>query len=175
MRRKHLLALFLFPAVFLTAGSNALAGQLARDSLITITTDIFPGESYFLGVVSDGNGTLTGISYQDPRSTDPDLHDKIFHAGALQTPQLLIKTKGYEVIRISLLGMRFSVHYKQDVREKGWITRSFDLDCDSKIIHCSAVDPLTKRIVTRAHLTGHRVYILGLFKTTVGIHEILTR
>ena len=146
-----------------------------RDSLITITSDFYPDESYTLGVVSDGSGTLTGISYQDPYNRDPALHDKTFPASALQSPQLLIKAKGYEVIRISLSGMRFSVHYKQDVRESTWITRSFDLTCDSKIIHCSAFDPKQNRIITRAHLTGHSVYILGLFKTTVGIHEILTR
>ncbi len=156
------------------AGGGSAAASMVKDNLITISSDIYPEETYSLGIVSDGNGILTGISYQDRHNADPDLHDKIFHAAALQTPQLLIKTKGYEVIRISLQGMRFSVHYKQDVREKNWIKRSFDLNCDSKIIHCSAYDILKNRDITRAHLTGHRVYVFGVFKTTVGIHEILT-
>jgi len=148
--------------------------QMIRDPLITITSEFFPGESYTLGILSDGNGTLTGIYYQDPNNADPEMHDRFFRTENLKTPQVLIRAKGYDVIKIGLQGNRFTVFYKKDVRESRWNTKAFELNCDSRVIHCSALDLQKNRIITRAFLSGHQVYILGIFKTTVGIGEIRT-
>jgi hypothetical protein len=145
-----------------------------RDPLITVTSEFFPGESYTLGILSDGNGILTGIYYQDPHNSDSQMHDRVFRTELLRTPQVLIRAKGYDVIKIGLTGNHFTVYYKRDVRESRWSSKTFDLTCDSKIIHCSALDLQKNRLITQAYLTAHKVYVLGLFKTTVGIGEIRT-
>ena len=148
--------------------------QFLRDPLITIRSEFYPDESYTLGIISDGNGTLSGIYYQDPNNNDPALRDRTFRTDLLRTPQVLIRAKGYDVIKIGLQGNHFTVYYKRDVRESRWSSKSFDLNCDSKFLHCSAIDLQKNRIITQAYLSGHKVYILGLIKTTVGIGEIRT-
>ena len=117
--------------------------------LISIQSDIFPGETYTLGIESDGNGEILGVTYLDPYLADAKMRRRFFSTQSLKTPQVLIRAQNkYDVVMISMSGNLVSVLFRMDVREASWTTKKLLLDCDAKKIHCSAYDPVQNRLVT---------------------------
>ena len=161
--------------VALSHGTAQASQVRIPQDLISIQSDIFPGETYALGIESDGNGEILGISYSDPFQADPKMRRRFFSAQSLKTPQVLIRAQSkYEVVKISMSGNLVSVLFKMDVREPAWSTKKLLLDCDEKKIHCSAFDPVQNRFVTKAFILGHRVRFFKVIQKTVGIESIQT-
>ena len=146
-----------------------------RMELMRITSEAFPDETYSIGLESDSSGSAVAIYYTD-LSPGSNASDRRYSFAALSTPQLLIRVMNkYDLVKIRMKGLSFAVLYRQDVRYEQWKEKKFELDCDSQMRGCHAVDPITNRPVSQAYIVSHYVRFFGFIKKAVGIQEIQVR
>ena len=160
--------LFLFTGICLLA-SSTFAQDGTRLPLLSIKSEFFPTETFYIGFTLNANRSLTSIYFEDDTKRNPF---KEFAIQNLTTPQVMIQAHKYflsfDVVKISFTNSILHVSYRQDVRQDLWSpNRDFAVHCDSKMIGCSVTDLSNNHGINSAYISAHKDG-----DKTVGIEKI---
>jgi hypothetical protein len=156
--------------------ANSHPQKLERIELLKIGSELYPDQTYSLGIEVDSlSRAMQAIYFRDPYP-DAQTPYQRFPITTLSRPQVMIRVKNeYDLVKIAMTGKSLTVYFRRDVRENKWTARGFELDCNSNFSSCGVMDPQSHRYVTKAFITTHRAMILGVFEKAVGIEAILTQ
>ncbi len=163
-------------AVILTI--TTLGGALAQantwTNLLEITTDLYPGLKFYLGIDVGDDQQLKAFYYSDPNNEDEDERYKGYPISTLNKSRAVITQYGMDFARIKYANNTLTFSYKDNFKSGNWHDKYLYLDCGAGYKNCSFIDYDSKARVSKGHVQVAQGKVFGS-TTTVGIKTITTR